>query len=304
MEKNGKIPNKLLQQCLVRAVAGARQAGEAILEVYQGDIDVEYKEDKSPLTLADKRAHSIIMDHLRMGNLEHIPILSEEGKDTPYEQRKSWDYFWLVDPLDGTKEFIKRRGEFTVNVALIKRDRPVLGVVHVPVRGFLYFAAEGMGSYRLEELERIEQLCTNLRQGREMSATLRELLSPAKRLPVHHFAERADEKIRLVGSRSHGTEALSDFVRTLEEQRGEVEFVAAGSALKFCLVAEGSADIYPRFGPTMEWDTAAGQCVVEQSGGMVLQMKQRIPLRYNRQELRNPYFVCLGRNSRDFQFPH
>ncbi|UCG14111.1 MAG: 3'(2'),5'-bisphosphate nucleotidase CysQ [Deltaproteobacteria bacterium] len=293
----------LLQECLMRALAAAIIAGEAILEIYQGEIDVVYKEDDTPLTLADERAHSVILNHLQTESPHSIPVLSEEGKHASYDERRKWEYFWLVDPLDGTKEFVKKRGEFSVNIALIERKRPVLGVVLAPVGGLVYLAAEGLGAYKLFYGERTEHLLAVLRTSKETSAPLPGILESGEKLPMEQPPDSRGDGISVVGSRSHGTEAVANFVGALEQQHGKVELKPAGSALKFCLVAQGSADMYPRFGPTMEWDTAAGQCVVEQSGGAVLRMSDRAPLDYNKRDLRNPYFIALGSNSRDFWFP-
>ncbi len=293
--------NAFLQECLILSLPAAIKAGAAILDVYQGDIDVSYKEDKTPLTVADERAHTIIMNHLSVQHLKHIPILSEEGKHTPYDTRKKWEYFWLVDPLDGTKEFIKRRGEFTVNIALIHEHRPVLGIVFVPARGFLYFGAEGLGSYKLENAEIVDQFFSDNEGTRKGSAPLDSVVDLAKRLPLDQPGNRSVSKLTVVGSRSHSTKSISDFVQTLKQKCEEVEFIPAGSALKFGLIAEGSAHIYPRLSPTMEWDTAAGQCVVEQSGGAVLRPSEKTPLEYNKRELRNPDFICTGKHSRDLE---
>jgi len=297
-EKGREMSRTLLEKHLVTALVAAKKAGEAILEVYHGEIDVSYKEDDSPLTLADKRAHSAIASHLSSDSSSGIPVLSEEGKHTPYEERKGWEYYWLVDPLDGTKEFVKRSDEFTVNIALIEKNRPVLGVVFLPAMGCLYFAAEGLGSYKLEDVETIGQLVTGAGEFSDANKALKALIEAANRLPVQHSFKKSRDQLNLVGSRSHGTEALSDFVEKMKQQYKKVDFVPAGSALKLCLVAEGNADIYPRFGPTMEWDTAAGHCVVEQSGGKVVDMKKKAPLDYNKRDLHNPYFVCIAKHFR------
>jgi 3'(2'), 5'-bisphosphate nucleotidase len=269
--KGDSILPSFLENCLASALVAAKKAGDEILEVYFGDIDVTYKEDNTPLTLADERAHRAILKILPAFSQDEIPILSEEGKDISYEKRADWKYLWLVDPLDGTKEFVKRRDEFTVNIALIQNNRPVVGVVFLPAVGSLYFAAEG--------------------------------LARALRLPSHEATGRPSKQINLVGSRSHGIEALSDFVDKMKDNYDEVGFVPAGSALKFCLVAEGKADLYPRFGPTMEWDTAAGHCVVEQSGGAVVRMSEKTTLTYNKQDLHNPHFICLGKNFKNVDLP-
>ena len=290
-----------LQECLVRSLQAAKKAGEAILAVYEGDINVTYKEDRSPLTLADERSHRVIGNHLSTEALKQIPVLSEEGRHIPYEERKGWEYLWVVDPLDGTKEFIKRRGEFTVNIALMHKNSPVVGVVFVPVRGFLYFAAEGIGAYKLESADMLEAFFGKNGTSREGGEPLESIIDSAKRLPLDQFDNKSRDKLTVVGSRSHATKGLADFIETVKHKYGEAEFIPAGSALKFGLVAEGGAHIYPRFGPTMEWDTAAGQCVVEQSGGVVLRVNDKMPLGYNKKDLRNPDFVCIGKHSRDLE---
>jgi 3'(2'), 5'-bisphosphate nucleotidase len=293
----------LIENCLSSALVAAKVAGDEILEVYLGDIDVAYKEDNSPLTLADTRAHRAISKILPRLSRNDIPILSEEGRDIPYEQRAEWEYLWLVDPLDGTKEFVKRREEFTVNIALIENGRPVVGVVFLPAVGSLYFAAEGLGSYKLEKIETIGHLLNEAGNSSEKTIDLSVVMGGSVRLPSHQATVRRSNQINLVGSRSHGIEALSDFVNKIKKRYDDVGFVPAGSALKFCLVAEGKADLYPRFGPTMEWDTAAGHCVVEQSGGAVVRMTEKTTLAYNKQDLHNPYFICLGRKFKDLGLP-
>lgn len=255
-----------LNHLLPHAIAAAREAGKAILEVYSSDFAVEHKDDKSPLTLADKRSHEVI--EKRLSALDSaIPILSEEGKGIPYEERKNWEYFWLVDPLDGTKEFVKRNGEFTVNIALIHRSRPVLGVIYVPVTDTLYHGHEGGGSFREKD-------------------------GAAIKLPA--WTKRG--RFTIVGSRSHAGRELADFVEEMKKKHGDVDFIASGSSLKLCLVAEGRADIYPRLGPTMEWDTAAGQAIAEQAGCPVTRHDTGEPLRYNKENLLNPWFLVTAIN--------
>ncbi len=293
----------MMMQYLSFALVAAKKAGAEILGVYEGEIDVTYKKDNTPLTLADQRAHNVILNNLRVESLRHIPLLSEEGKHIPYRERKSWQSLWLVDPLDGTKEFVKRRDEFTVNIALIEANRPVLGVVFAPAKDSLYFAAAGFGSYKLEGLEIIEEMEGNTAKHRQDNDLMDELINSAKMLPILEFADRSIGKLTLVGSRSHGTEALTEFVDNLEQKYGEVELIPAGSSLKFCRVAEGTAASYPRFGPTMEWDTAAGHCIVEQSGGAVLRVDQRTPLVYNKEDLHNPGFICIGKHFQDIPLP-
>ncbi len=282
-------------QLILTALLAAKRAGKAILEVYNSDFAVERKDDNSPLTLADKRSHEIIMDDLRktvaIKNSKHthnnltLPILSEEGRDIPYDERKGWEYFWLVDPLDGTKEFIKRNGEFTVNIALIHKNNPVLGVIYVPVKDTFYFAAIDIGAYKLTN----SKIVTG-------KLSMKELLDKSQRLPISINDKKAS--LTIIGSRSHATKEFSEFIEHIKEKHGEVELVSAGSSLKFCLVAEGIADVYPRFGPTMEWDTAAGQAIVEQVEGRVIDIQTKEPLRYNKRNLLNPFFIITGQNPR------
>lgn len=243
----------------------ARRAGEAILEIYEGvDPQVTYKKDDSPLTAADLASHEILAEGLRKIDSD-IPVLSEEGAEIPARQRRSWSRFWSVDPLDGTKEFIKKNGEFTVNIALVENGEPVLGVVHAPVLDRTYFGARSMGAWR--------------RDGAEATA---------KALGIVAGGTYGDELV-VVASRSHASEHQKAFLGALPDHR----LVSMGSSLKICLVAEGAADIYPRLGPTMEWDTAAAHGVVRGAGGRVLDWAGR-PLIYNKENLLNPYFVVLG----------
>lgn len=267
-----------MQGLLTDAVVAAKKAGEAILEVYASDFSVEHKEDRSPLTLADRRSHDIIFRHLLTSGNSPLPLLSEEGRDIPHKERKAWEYFWLVDPLDGTKEFVKRNGEFTVNIALMHKDRPVMGVIFLPVKDLLYFAAEGTGAFKLSGTSWINS-----------KSTFRKLEKTADRLPIK--TKTVAGTFTAIASRSHMSDETSSFLEGLKKEHGEVEIVSAGSSLKFCLVAEGSADIYPRFGPTMEWDTAAGQAIVEITGGTVIQHETGSPLRYNKENLLNPWFI-------------
>lgn len=270
-----------LESLLLAGLLSAKKAGDAILEVYRSAFAVEMKEDRSPLTLADKRSHEIIsrdMGTARM-NGALLPVLSEEGKSIPYEERKNWEPFWLIDPLDGTKEFIKRNGEFTVNIALVSRNRPVLGIIYVPVRDVFYFACRGMGSYKLEE---------GKRSGAQQS--LHAILALSKRIRSDS-AERPSSDITVAGSRSHGGQELEAFLKRLGQRYANLHVVSAGSSLKFCMVAEGSADLYVRHGPTMEWDTAAGQIIVEEAGGTVVTLGTESPMQYNKENLLNPGFL-------------
>ncbi len=245
-------------------IALAHEASEAILQVYASDdFAVQEKHDESPLTLADQASHHIIVEGLQKLTPEY-PVLSEEDASLPFAKRQQWDSYWLVDPLDGTKEFIKRNGEFTVNIALIKHHQPVLGVVYVPVSGVVYYAAEGTGSYK--------------RQPHQASEAIRVRTCP-------------DAGFKLTGSRSHGSEALQQFIACLGD---DTEVTSIGSSLKICLVAEGKADLYPRLGLTSEWDTAAAQCVVEQAGGHLTGLDLHA-LRYNTKDsLLNPFFIVFS----------
>ena len=246
----------------------ARRAGEAILDVYGQPFEVTNKADQSPLTLADMRSHEIIVEGLRELTPQW-PVLSEEASDISCEERSKWSRYWLVDPLDGTKEFVSRNGEFTVNIALISDHAPILGVVHVPVTDTTYTGASGAGASR--------------QRGS----------SPPERI---HVTTPAAVPLRIVGSRSHRGDTLDHYLPRLEPY----QLIAVGSSLKFCLVAEGSADFYPRFGPTSEWDTAAAHAVVEAAGGSVIRT-DGAPLRYNTSPgLLNPHFLVFGDRSRDW----
>ncbi len=297
--KATKAPEVFLNPILA-SIQAALEAGSAILQVYRSaDFEVEQKADNSPLTLADRRAHEVIMGHLSKFGL---PLLSEEGRDIPYDERKSWADFWLVDPLDGTKEFIKKNGEFTVNIALISKDRPVAGVVFVPDKNLLYFASGTLGCYKTDLSQIGDWLNTRLgdqaRSGnlpnRKSADTVSELIGLSSQLPVRRATDRP---YTIAGSRSHATPELEAFVAEKRKQYGQVEFISAGSSLKLCLVAEGRADVYPRTGPTMEWDTAAGQAIVENAGGTVLQYDTEQPLLYNKENLLNPWFVAKRESS-------
>ena len=274
---------------LMTSIHAAIEAGNAILEVYHSsDFKVEEKADSSPLTLADRRSHEVIMKHLSAFD---IPILSEEGKNIPYDERKKWDTFWLVDPLDGTKEFIKKNGEFTVNIAMIHKNRPVAGAIFVPDRDILYSYRTGFSQIvdllnsKLGDRSRFANLSDS-----EIAETLSELISRSTNLPANYST---NQPFTIAGSRSHSTPELEAFVEDKRKEYGNVEFISAGSSLKLCLVAEGRADIYPRTGPTMEWDTAAGQAIVEFSGGKVYQYDTTEPLVYNKENLLNPWFVVV-----------
>ena len=249
----------------------SRDAGDAILEWYDGDMGITRKADESPLTKADLASHEVITQALTK-QWPDIPVLSEESTDIPWETRKKWQQYWLVDPLDGTKEFINRNGEFTVNIALIRDHQPVMGVVYVPVTDICYFGARGLGAWR---------------QHGTGTATAIQVRQPA-----------ADPAI-IVGSRSHANPELASQLNQL----GPHELTSMGSSLKFCRVAEGLADFYPRLGPTCEWDTAAAQAVVEAAGGQVVKIDGS-PLAYNSKEAYlNPFFFVIGDPAREWLSP-
>lgn len=277
-----------INRLLKPTISASLEAGREILEVYSTDFEVEKKGDNSPLTIADMNSHRIIVKYLKetgSSSDNTIPILSEEGKDISYEKRKGWEYFWLVDPLDGTKEFIKRNGEFTVNIALIHHGKPIIGIIYIPVRDRLYFSAQGIGAYRVSHASRCIYRISN-----DLSNIKTQGLSILKN-PSHTEFERP---IRIIGSRSHSTPLVEDFIKKIKTSLGEIEFISAGSSLKFCLIAEGKAAIYPRFSPTMEWDTAAGQAIVEEAGGRVIDIETMTALKYNKKILKNPFFLATA----------
>jgi 3'(2'), 5'-bisphosphate nucleotidase len=260
-----------MEALLLLAIKASLKAGEEILEVYESDFAVEHKDDRSPLTLADKNAHNVICELLKDSDL---PVLSEEGRSIDYSVRSKWDHFWMVDPLDGTKEFIRRNGEFTVNIALIHQQRSILGVIYVPVTKVLYFAAEGIGSFKFRITDVVED-------------SLQGIISQSLRLPVLH----PHKKFTVVASRSHLSEETEMFIDGLKTAHRDLEFVSSGSSIKLCLVAEGAADVYPRFAPTMEWDTAAGQAICAIAGKTVLDYTTNKELLYNKEDLLNNWFI-------------
>ena len=275
------MPATDLAALVTAALDAALAAGKEILEVYEGPIAVEHKDDASPLTEADRRAHRAIAAALAATAL---PVLSEEGKALPADERRRWDRYWLVDPLDGTKEFVRRNGEFTVNIALMERDGdpdrpggvavPVAGVVAAPVLDRLYFAWRGGGAWRQDGAS-------------APCADVAARAASSRRLPL----ASSRTVYTIVASRSHTSPETEAFIRAAEREHGRVELASLGSALKICLVAEGSADVYPRFAPTMEWDTAAGHAVARESGRDLLDPRDGRPLRYNKHELVNPWFL-------------
>lgn len=261
------------------AIAAAIDAGRAIMDVYDdpiADFDVEMKADHSPLTRADKAAHQVIAEALAA---TPFPLLSEEGRAIAYDERMKWHTLWIVDPLDGTKEFIKRNGEFTVNIALVENGVPTLGVIYVPCRQALYYGAQGTGAYKVTLVDWLK------------SYSAEELHERAERLPL----ATPHEGLVVVASRSHQTQETIDFIEKLRKENLPLELISCGSSLKICAVAEGSADVYPRFAPTMEWDTAAGDAIARAAGCTVCQVDEKTPLNYNKEELLNPWFVVRRR---------
>ncbi|MEM9678750.1 MAG: 3'(2'),5'-bisphosphate nucleotidase CysQ [Bacteroidota bacterium] len=248
----------------------AIKAGKAIMEVYNSSYEIEYKEDKSPLTEADKKANDIINSYLWPTK---IPVISEENKQAEFSERAHWNTCWIVDPLDGTKEFIKRNGEFTVNIALASNGQPQLGVIYVPVARTVYYAEVDAQKAFKSILDDTDETIDGI---------LKHKLSL--------IPKSTSGSLRVVGSRSHMNEDTTKFVEDLKKDNNDIEIVSRGSSLKFCLVAEGKADIYPRFAPTMEWDTAAGQAICNAVGINVLSLEDNQPLRYNKPNLLNPFF--------------
>lgn len=234
------------------------EAGSSIMEIYQKNFTIEYKDDKSPLTEADTKANEIICSSLEK-LYPNIPIMSEENKQTEYETRKNWEYYWCIDPIDGTKEFIKKNDEFTVNIALIHKNTPVLGVVYAPAIDEMYKAKKGTGAFKNNQ-----------------------------KLPLY-INTQPEKKLSVVASKSHLSEETQEFIDNLKTE--SIEQISKGSSLKLCMVAEGIADIYPRLAPTMEWDTAAADAIVRESGKMTFQFESNKQMIYNKENLLNPYFI-------------
>lgn len=253
-------------------INSAIEAGKEILKIYNsGNFDISFKDDNSPLTAADKRGNEVIMKTLIPTK---IPIISEENKEINFAERKNWNTFWLVDPLDGTKEFIKKRGDFTVNIALITENTPVFGVIYVPAKRTLFFGDTKLGSFKKMEVT-------------DTFANLDQLIDSCQKLPI----KKTDNTYRVIASKSHFNEDTKLFVEKLEKTHGKIELINVGSSLKLCAIADGTADIYPRYAPTMEWDIAAGHAIVKAAGGKVIQAKSGEEVVYNKENLLNPYFV-------------
>lgn len=263
---------------LKHAIIASLYAGEEILRVYKSAYEIELKEDKSPLTIADRNAHNKIVEQLK-GTF--LPVLSEEGKTIPFEERKNWERFWLVDPLDGTKEFIKKNGEFTVNIALIENNKTVMGVIYVPVTDTLFYGATWLPSCMLQHASE------SMKSEKDIDKWYDNLQATAIKLPVN----QPERHYTVVASRSHLSPDTAEFIAIQKNKFGELAFISKGSSLKICLVAEGIADVYPRLAPTMEWDTAAGQAIAENSGCTMINHHTGQPVTYNKENLLNPHFV-------------
>lgn len=264
---------------LLTAIRASLEAGSEIMSVYtdpNADFEIEKKADNSPLTIADRKSHMVIAARLAS---TPYPVLSEEGKKIPVEERQSWNELWIVDPLDGTKEFIKRNGEFTVNIAYVKNGKPEAGVIYIPVKEELYFADSQYGTYKIEHITQLDS-----------EETVDSLISKAHRLPYQEEAQRSS--FIIVASRSHLTPETEAYIEEMKQKHQEVETVSKGSSLKLCLIAEGKADVYPRFAPTMEWDTAAGHAIIRAMGKEVYQAGTQHPLEYNKEDLLNPWFIA------------
>jgi 3'(2'), 5'-bisphosphate nucleotidase len=259
-----------MTELLKLAIKAALKAGAEIMVVYASEhFSVEFKADDSPLTKADKLSHEMICSFL---STTAIPILSEEGRSIPYEERSVWNQLWIVDPIDGTKEFIKRNGEFTVNIALIENQVPILGVIFVPALSELYFASKEHGAFKVSV---------------DNYSDIDELLKTATKLPL----QSTRSIYTVVASRSHLSPETEAFINDMKLEHGEVECISKGSSLKLCMVAEGAADCYPRFAPTMEWDTAAGHAICKYAGFLVQDFQTKAEMVYNRENLLNNWFL-------------
>lgn len=260
-------------QLVDQAIKAALAAGLQIREVYSSpDFDVRLKEDQTPVTIADRLAHDEILNQLET---TYLPVLSEEGIHLSYSERKKWDLFWLVDPLDGTKEFIKRNDEFTVNIALVEQGKPVAGVIYAPVPDLLYVGFVGHGAFKITHPED--------------DCTFSELLHSGIKLP----GQPEPKEFTVLVSRSHMNPETQKFIEEMTSERQSFEVLAKGSSLKMCMVAEGSASIYPKLGTTMEWDTAAGHAILKASGKNIYQIDLTTELTYNKESLQNPHFIAL-----------
>lgn len=260
-----QIPTAYKEVEFLPLIDAVKSAGEEILKIYATDFSVEVKGDDSPLTAADQAANAVLMEYVE-DHTHNIPVISEENKEVAYDERKGWNRFWLIDPLDGTKEFVKKNGEFTVNIALIENGSPSIGVVYQPTTGDTYLGISKEATYKIDATGEVSKVKNET-----------------------HYSKR--DEVIVVASRSHLSDEVMAFVEDLKKKGKAVEFLSAGSSLKFCLVAEGKAHVYPRLGPTMEWDTAAAHAVALGAGLNVLHAETNEPLKYNKENLLNPYFI-------------
>lgn len=268
------MKNKISKN-LFLAISASIKAGKKIMEIYnQDDYFVEFKDDKSPLTIADKLSNKVICDTLKSSKL---PILSEEGSEVPFVRRLEWDIFWMIDPIDGTKEFINRNGEFTVNIALIKKNKPILGVVYAPFLNELYFSEQNFGSFKLDNI------CNEENLNFDLKIDLQKSIVP--------------KIFTLVVSKSHMNQETQNYVNKKQIEYGNIKCKSFGSSLKICKVAEGYANCYPRFGPTMEWDTAAAHAIAKYAGCDVTNVNNNGLLLYNKENLLNPFFIVERKNN-------
>ncbi|MGZ3900102.1 MAG: 3'(2'),5'-bisphosphate nucleotidase CysQ [Bacteroidia bacterium] len=269
---------------LKQAIAASLKAGEKILEIYNTEFSVEIKPDETPVTAADKAASiSIINDLAGTG----IPVLSEEDEHFSFEKRKGWKQLWIVDPLDGTKEFVKRNGEFTVNIALVEDHQPVIGVIYSPVFKYLYYAAQGKGAFKVNTHDVLAEL------NRDKLPDVSAIMNKARALPL----TKLPAEYTIVASRSHLSKEVNERINKAKLLQNKVNIINTGSSIKFCWVAEGLAHEYPRYGTTMEWDTASGQCIIEEAGGMVMDLSTNAPMVYNRENLKNNNFIVFAKTN-------
>lgn len=269
-------------ELLELALRSALHAGEEILRVYNTNFEVIFKEDESPVTQADKLASESIIRHL---SPSQINVLSEEGIQYSYSTRKNWKQIWIVDPLDGTKEFVKRNGEFTVNIALVEEKRPVIGVIYSPVSRLLYFGSKEGGSFKVSGHDVLAEL-------NRPPLNVERIFKAAKKLPLQSHPKN----YTVLASRSHLSREVNERINRAKQEHNQVDIINTGSSIKFCWIAEGIAHEYPRYGVTMEWDTAAGQCIIEQTGGKVIDQVTQESLIYNREDLRNNSFIAYCKN--------
>lgn len=275
------ISKEQKEYLLPKAYNAALRAGAAILEIYESGtpIDVDIKNDHTPITMADRKAHATIREYL---GHTRIPLLSEEGREMLYTERKDWDLFWMVDPLDGTVEFLKGNGEFTVNIALMADNKPVFGVIYVPYKEVIYFSDEERGAFRAR----------NILADPAASHTYAQLFEGAELLPLR---TTCNQPLRIAVSRSHRNEETERLVANIRDRYPDAQIIEQGSSYKLCLLAEGSIDFYPRTTDTYEWDTAAGEAILRKAGGIIYRADDHTDLQYNKESLVNPHFICRSK---------